>query len=37
MQKNKEQVEDLHIEEFENDNQDFRDEFIKKFGQKENK
>ena len=36
MQKNKEQdkVEDLPIEEFENDNQDFREEFLKKFGDK---
>jgi hypothetical protein len=33
MQKNKEQdkVEDLPIEEFENDNQDFREEFLKEF------
>lgn len=36
MQKNKEQdkVEDLPIEEFENDNQDFREEFLKQFGDK---
>lgn len=36
MQKNKEQdkVEDLPIEEFENDNQDFREEFLKQFEDK---
>jgi hypothetical protein len=36
VQKNKEQdkVEDLPIEEFENDNQDFREEFLKQFGDK---
>lgn len=36
MQKNKEQdkVEDLPIEEFENDNQDFREELLKQFGDK---
>lgn len=34
MQENKEldKVEDLPIEEFENDNQDFREEFLKQFG-----
>lgn len=34
MQENKDRVEDLPIEEFENDNQDFREEFLKKFGDK---
>lgn len=29
-------VEELPIEEFENDNQDFREEFLKKFGDKKN-
>lgn len=34
MQKNKERNEELPIEEFENDTQDFREEFLKKFGDK---
>jgi len=31
MQTNKEKSEELPMEEFENDNQEFRDEFLKKF------
>ena len=37
MQKNKEddeKIEDLPIEEFENDKQDIREEFLKEFGEK---
>lgn len=35
MQENKkDKVEELPIEEFENDNQDIREEFLKKFGNK---
>ena len=37
MQKNKDKVEEIPIEEFENDNQDFRKEFLEKFGKKEKK
>lgn len=34
MQKNKDKSEELPIEEFENDKQDIREEFLKKFGDK---
>ena len=34
MQKNKEKYNEIPIEEFEKDNQDFREEFLKKFGNK---
>ena len=37
MQENKDRVEELPIEEFDNDNQDFREEFLKKFENKKDK
>ena len=37
MQKNKEKYEDIPIEEFENDEQEFREEFNKKFSKEKSK